>query len=228
MATAMTIRRKPRGGGHERYPEILDAAQRLFAEEGPSRTTMRRVATEAGLSVASLYIYFRNKEAILTALRDRTLAEMRQLSYTATNGVADPETRLRRHLRAYLDYAQNNPDSYRLTFRSLLMHAPAPGRPTTPEETICREDFDVMVAEIAALIQPEYGTDKALVHAVTETAWAFIHGLSSLVIDVPDYPTSGIDACFEHMMTMILAGIKSRYTWPSAPVRSPRGLTSAA
>ncbi|HUF52754.1 MAG TPA: helix-turn-helix domain-containing protein [Dehalococcoidia bacterium] len=47
---------------------ILGAATTLFARYGFKRTTMEDIATESGLSRASLYLQFRNKEDIFRAL----------------------------------------------------------------------------------------------------------------------------------------------------------------
>jgi len=47
-----------------RPEEILDAALQLFTEKGFSATRMMDVATSAGISKGTLYLYFSNKEAI--------------------------------------------------------------------------------------------------------------------------------------------------------------------
>ncbi len=54
---------------------ILNAAARAFASGGMREIRLEEVAREAGYSVASLYNYFKNKEAILAALVDRALSE---------------------------------------------------------------------------------------------------------------------------------------------------------
>ena len=41
--------------------EILEAARRLFTSRGFGRTTMEAVAAEADVSVATVYLVFRNK-----------------------------------------------------------------------------------------------------------------------------------------------------------------------
>jgi AcrR family transcriptional regulator len=202
-------RRKKNEAGPERRPAILDAAQRVLAEEGLKGATMRRIAAEADLSTAGLYIYFKNKEAILAAIRDRTFSELHVFTQKATAGAGNPEERLRRHLAAYLDFARSSPDGYRLTFRSQLIRAPRPGRPSTPRAAVGREDFTVLVEEIAELIQADGPADEMLAHALAETAWAVIHGVSSLVIDVPNFPTSGIDRCLNEAANMVLLGVRS-------------------
>lgn len=203
-------KRRPRGEAQERCPAILDAAQRVLVQEGFERTTMRRVALEADLSTAGIYIYFKNKEAILAAIRDRTFKDLHRFAQAATAGATTPEDRLRRHLEAYLNFAKTNPDVYRLTFRSRLIRAPRPGRPSTPAAKIGREDFNDLVSEIGALTYSDALPDEALTHALAETTWAFIHGLSSLAIDVPHFPTSGLDTCLNEAVNMVLAGLRDR------------------
>lgn len=51
-----------------RPAEILGAALELFAEKGFSATRMEDVAARAGLSKAGVYLYFKDKTALLKAL----------------------------------------------------------------------------------------------------------------------------------------------------------------
>lgn len=51
-----------------RPTEILAAALELFAEKGFSATRMEDVAARAGLSKAGVYLYFKDKTALLLAL----------------------------------------------------------------------------------------------------------------------------------------------------------------
>lgn len=46
---------------------LLDAATELFAERGYSRTTVRDIATRAGVNQALLFRYFGSKEALFAA-----------------------------------------------------------------------------------------------------------------------------------------------------------------
>jgi AcrR family transcriptional regulator len=52
---------------------LLEAAERLLDKEGPAALTTRRVAEVAGVSVGSLYQYFKDKDAIVAALTERYL-----------------------------------------------------------------------------------------------------------------------------------------------------------
>lgn len=55
---------------------IVEAAARIFDAEGFEATTTNRVAEVAGVSVGTLYQYFPNKDALLTALHERHAAEV--------------------------------------------------------------------------------------------------------------------------------------------------------
>jgi len=52
----------------DRERRILDAALKVFAEQGYSGTTMDAVATASGLSKPTLYQYFDSKEALFQAM----------------------------------------------------------------------------------------------------------------------------------------------------------------
>jgi AcrR family transcriptional regulator len=54
---------------------ILQAAARVLIEEGFARASTNRIAELAGVSIGSLYQYFPSKEALVSALLERHLAE---------------------------------------------------------------------------------------------------------------------------------------------------------
>jgi len=61
---------------------ILEAAARIFHEQGYAGATTNDIADEAGLSIGSLYQYFPNKDALLAALTKRHIT-------TTTSSLAD-------------------------------------------------------------------------------------------------------------------------------------------
>lgn len=54
--------------GERTKQALLDTAEKLFAERGYEATTMRAIATEAGVSTGLAYRYFDGKPAIVSAL----------------------------------------------------------------------------------------------------------------------------------------------------------------
>jgi len=53
------------GRGEQTRRLIVDTAIRLFGEQGYEKTTMRAIASAAGLSVGNAYYYFPSKEALV-------------------------------------------------------------------------------------------------------------------------------------------------------------------
>src|SRR5690606_37232126 len=79
---------------------ILDVAERMFADEGYSRVSLRRITTAADANMAAVHYYFRTKEALLRAIfearvaplteeRRRLLAELRQRAGSQPPAVRD-------------------------------------------------------------------------------------------------------------------------------------------
>ncbi|GAB4524331.1 MAG: TetR/AcrR family transcriptional regulator [Anaerolineales bacterium] len=65
----------------ERSEQILEAASQVFAQKGFAATRMDDIAQVAEVSKGTLYLYFKSKDALITALLDRLFQhEMRDLS----------------------------------------------------------------------------------------------------------------------------------------------------
>ena len=48
--------------------KLIDTALRLFRDDGYRATTMRRIATEAGVSLGNAYYYFASKDDLVHEL----------------------------------------------------------------------------------------------------------------------------------------------------------------
>ncbi|MFM7535031.1 MAG: TetR/AcrR family transcriptional regulator [Acidimicrobiales bacterium] len=83
LDSPVSPRKSPRQERSRRTVErILDAAARIFHEQGYAGATTNDIADEAEVSVGSLYQYFPNKDALLVALTKRHIE-------SATTGLAD-------------------------------------------------------------------------------------------------------------------------------------------
>jgi TetR/AcrR family transcriptional regulator len=72
--TAPTKRvQRPDGRKARTRKALLDAAGKLFSDQGVERTTVDEIAEQAGVSVGSLYVHFGSKDALLLELIDQAL-----------------------------------------------------------------------------------------------------------------------------------------------------------
>lgn len=99
-----------------RKQEILLAARAIFAQNGFRRATVDEVAQRAEVAKGTIYLYFENKEAILAELVLCALSDLGSRLTTANDGhsLLHPEAKLRAMAHAYLSFAQNVPDYFRL------------------------------------------------------------------------------------------------------------------
>lgn len=67
---------------------ILEAAVQVFEAHGYAAGTTARIAERAGVSVGTLYQYYPNKDAVVAALADQHLADVRTLTEA---GLARPD-----------------------------------------------------------------------------------------------------------------------------------------
>lgn len=107
------MRRKDPETETRRIKQIIEAALTLFVLRGFHATSMRDIASEASLSPALIYRYFKNKAAIVTAvIEDDTDAFLQRIAAFAEDALTP--ARLRWFLRE--EIAQRaDPDTFRIT-----------------------------------------------------------------------------------------------------------------
>lgn len=86
----------------DRPAEILAAALDLFAEKGFSATRMEDVAARAGLSKAAIYLYFKDKMALLQALVNEMAAANIELARATVARHEGPVSPLIRTIMAFM------------------------------------------------------------------------------------------------------------------------------
>lgn len=63
--------------GQRSIEKLLEAAHTVLRRDGAEAATTITIAREAGVAVGSLYTYFPNKEAVILALYEQKLADLR-------------------------------------------------------------------------------------------------------------------------------------------------------
>ena len=96
---------------------ILKAAGELFAKRGFDTVSIREIAKAAGCSHTTLYIYFKDKEALLHQLAEAPLQGLaQQIETTLASNLESPEDRLRRVGLLFIRFALKNKNMYTLFF----------------------------------------------------------------------------------------------------------------
>ena len=100
--------------------EILDAASELFVREGFENVSMRRIADKIEYSPTTIYLYFKDKAALLEQVCAETFSRLEQRLGKILEQPGEPVERLRRGLLAYIEFGLENPHHYRATFMMLF------------------------------------------------------------------------------------------------------------
>jgi AcrR family transcriptional regulator len=81
----MTLKARREREKQERYEEILDAAEQVFFRKSYEQTSMDEIAKAAGLSRALLYVYFKDKSAIMRGVMARAALSLQRRFEEALN-----------------------------------------------------------------------------------------------------------------------------------------------
>ncbi|KFC19621.1 TetR/AcrR family transcriptional regulator [Chryseobacterium sp. FH1] len=94
---------------------ILNGAKKLFVERGIEFTTIRNIADEINYSVGTVYVYFKDKNAIFHDLHSIGFQELGQYFHELFT-IEDPMKRLRKMGSVYIKFALENSEMYDLMF----------------------------------------------------------------------------------------------------------------
>lgn len=103
MAAPATQRRRTRRPRAEREAEILEAARKVFAEQGYAAAAVAEVAARAGVVEGTVYAYFDSKRALLIAVMKQFYEELISETERGLDAVRGTENRLRFVIRHHLD-----------------------------------------------------------------------------------------------------------------------------
>ena len=171
---------------------IIDAADVLWRTGGDAAVTIRGVAAQAGTTTPTVYSYFKDREALLTALRSVVYQRFRDYMSKATTFAETCE----RHL----EFGERHPREYDLLYGLGWLDR------VTPE---------AQTAEIAAFAQQvvRAGVSESEARRVAYPVLMMLHG--TVVHRLSNRRVSGLrseirTACLEACMTLLKQAKRSR------------------
>lgn len=103
----------------DRAAALLQAAARLFAEQGFAGVSLEELGAAVGVSGPAIYRHFANKQAVLAAVLLRASAGLLAGGNQVLTRVADPELRLRALVAFHVDFAVRSEDVIRVQDRDM-------------------------------------------------------------------------------------------------------------
>jgi AcrR family transcriptional regulator len=91
--------------------KIMQAAKKLFTQNGFAATRTRDIAKEAGINLALLNYYFRSKEKLFDIVMAQNFRQfIRGISIQLLDEATPVQEKIQRIVTAYIDFLNKNPD----------------------------------------------------------------------------------------------------------------------
>jgi AcrR family transcriptional regulator len=199
MSTSRPRRRAYHHGNLQ--ASLLRAAGEMLEKQGHAGLSLRVAASRVGVSHNAPYRHFQNRESLLAALAAEGFGMLgRAMQEAATSGG------LRAMGEAYVRFALEHPERFRLMFGGALPLAPHPAL----RENATRV-FEGLAQALAPQIPGAAGRDASI------AAWALVHGLAQLLLDerIAAAAVRGRDR--EAMVSAVLGSVRFAAAKPQSP-----------
>ncbi len=123
---------------HNRLPQLLDEAARVFALRGFAAASVREIVEPVGMLPGSLYYHFETKEDLLVAVYREGVRRLSVKVDDATLPLREPWTRLEAACVAHLSALLDRTDYSRVVIRIRPDDAP----PVAAELTLLRDSYE--------------------------------------------------------------------------------------
>jgi AcrR family transcriptional regulator len=186
-AAKRTRRRASRGSGEQLRAEIVAATKDLLAESANSEAvSIRAVADAVGVTSPSIYLHFADKDALIEAVVADVFAELDATMVAAGEAHEAPLDRLCAFGMAYVQFAIEHPEHYRIA--TMELHGPYE-RPEASalDHILADAAFTHFMDTVSACMESGIFAPGDPVPLTLEL-WSAAHGIASLMIAKPFLP----------------------------------------
>lgn len=177
----------------------------LYKENGIESVSIRDVAHRVGFSPASIYSFFKSRQALIEALwLDPVLVVLAEMVRVAQD-TPEPVERIVRLLDIYVDFALSNPEIYRGAFLHVRSskHAPPTQRP------LGQLDFYRLLRQAIADGQVELSLRPGDPTTMAQTLWASVHGAIALPVHMEAWAIVDQRQLVTQTREILMAGLMS-------------------
>ncbi len=184
----------------------LEAAEQIILEQGHDGLTARKVASEIGYTVGTLYLVFKNLNDLIMHVNARTLDRLYQVMINSEIQNLTDKERLFRLGHTYVRFAYDDPHRWALIFEHRLPE----GKPT-PEwysENIMR--IFTVVEETLKPLAPNQSESE--ISQAARALWAGVHGICILGVTqkICDVGEGSVQDLARLLMVNYLSGFATR------------------
>ena len=186
---------------------ILDAARDILVHEGYEGLSMRKVAEKIDYSPTAIYLHFEDRDDLVFCVCEELMGGLVRELQAVAERHSDPLVALKKGLRRYVDFGREHPQHYQATFG--IPHGQDPNKDARymDPSTMSMQAFGFLPRLVAECVkQKKLG--KVDVHAASCALWAGIHGITSLLIVMPNFQWQNPDRVVDQLITMLVDGLR--------------------
>jgi AcrR family transcriptional regulator len=171
---------------------LVEAALDVLENAGSAALSLRGIAAAAGVSRSAPYAHFEDRNDLLSAVANVGFERMAAAMASAADGGSTPRDRFTLLGRAYVRFALDHPNLFKLMFSAEL------GSRADQSDIEGSQSFTLLRESLAALLPASRVSSRNSV--IEASAWSMVHGLSLLLIEerLP-VPRSDHDAFVEQV-----------------------------
>lgn len=193
-------------GAGERAPlsreAIVASAREMVVAGGVEALSLRRLGRHLGVTAPALYAHVADKQDVLRSISESELEALAARFEELDD--PDPIARIRAHGRAYVEYARDNPELFRVT---LMARSPFSDDAFREANRLPTTATAFSVATVAVEEAIDAGRIKADdSRLVALTLWSAAHGVATVLQLGLGLPPELEDALIDEITDRVLAG----------------------
>lgn len=202
VSTGTRRSRARRGDGDLLRGEILAATGRLLAQLGDEdAVSIRAVAAAVGVTPPSIYRHFADKDTLIHEVCAAHFREFDAFMQAAGDGAPDALGALLARAPAYVRFGLDHPEHYRVLFMARSTH----GLDEDPDNPGTAAFAHLVGAVQAAIDEGALTAGDAVLYALG--LWSALHGVTSLLISLPNFPWPEAEDLARHVARTQLRGL---------------------
>ncbi|RKP54371.1 TetR/AcrR family transcriptional regulator [Cohnella endophytica] len=209
MATKQELR------SDETKKSIVAAAGELFSSRGYDAVTMREIAKEAGCSHTTIYIYFKDKEALLHQLSMPPLLSLMEQMEQLLGEQGAPESKLKAISLAFIEFCLANRNMYALFFNVKSVRVDE-ANPETEINQVRNKLFGKLTGAVRECLHPATDDGGALLSA--RIYFFALHGIVATYIhsdETVEQLMGRLSETFRITFEVLLTGLNDKATRPA-------------
>lgn len=156
------------------------AAAKLYTDKGLENVSARAVAEEAGVSVGTLYSYFGNLSELMQSLWRQPARRLTNELADISNSRSKPSLRLKKMLRAYVRFSQDE----NLVFRNAFLFVRAQGQVPPPQVALEKDRFFQTFRGVIEEGQEASMFRSGNPNLLTQMVFGSVHGALALPVNL--------------------------------------------